>query len=146
MIYDKKPPSFNPKFEITGSFIEADDKLLLLHRLDHKPEGNTWGVPAGKRNAHEDLFAAVSREVREETGLTITPKDFSFLATFYTRFKDYDFIYHQFIYKNKSGKQMAVRVNLNEHKGFAWVTPKEALKMPLIEDIGQIIARQYNPD
>jgi bis(5'-nucleosidyl)-tetraphosphatase len=40
--------------------------LLILHR-----EGNHWGFPKGKANPGEIPLAAASRELKEETGLSV---------------------------------------------------------------------------
>lgn len=50
-IYLEKPEGFNPKFEVVGCcFLHYQDKILLLHRQDFKPEGNCSGIPGGKLN------------------------------------------------------------------------------------------------
>jgi len=48
MISKHIPENFNPKFEVVSCFVEYEDEILLLRRQDHKPEPNTYGVPAGK--------------------------------------------------------------------------------------------------
>lgn len=40
--------------------------LLVLHK-----NGNHWGFPKGKKNAHEDAKEAACRELKEETGLDV---------------------------------------------------------------------------
>ena len=71
MIYKTKPDNFSPRFEIVSCFVESDGKILLLHRQYHKPQGNTWGVPAGKVDKDEDIFQAIAREIAEEAGLLL---------------------------------------------------------------------------
>jgi ADP-ribose pyrophosphatase YjhB (NUDIX family) len=48
MISKNKPENFTPKFEVVSCFVEYKNEILLLLRQDHKPQGNTYGVPAGK--------------------------------------------------------------------------------------------------
>jgi hypothetical protein len=43
MLVSDKTKDFNPKFEVVSCFIEVEGRILLLHRADHKPQGNTWG-------------------------------------------------------------------------------------------------------
>ena len=50
MISRTKLENFNKKFDVVSVFIEHDGEILLLHRQDHKPQGNTWAMPAGKVN------------------------------------------------------------------------------------------------
>lgn len=62
MLYKEQPKNFTPKFEVVSCFVEYKDEILLLLRQDHKPEGNTYGVPAGKVDAGETINQAMKRE------------------------------------------------------------------------------------
>ena len=44
MILKDKPEDFKEKFEVVSCFIEHGSEILLLHRQDSKPQGNTHGV------------------------------------------------------------------------------------------------------
>lgn len=55
----------------TLCFLLRDRQVLLLHRR-HAPNAGMWNGIGGKLEPGEDPFAACIREVREETGLTIT--------------------------------------------------------------------------
>ena len=133
MIFSQKPENFNPRFEVVSCFWEHDGKILLLHRQDHKSEGNTWGVPAGKKEPHEDIFTAMLREIKEETGLKTLPQPLKFHATLFVRYEDYDFLYHTF--STKFTTKPEVIIDQKEHKDFCWVTPQDALKLPLVKDM-----------
>jgi len=137
MIHLRPPPNFTPSFEVVSCFCEYDGTILLLHRQSHKSEGNTWGVPAGKGNPDEDLPQAMSRELYEETGITLTPKSLKFFQTVYVEFKSYSFIYHMF--HTSFTSKPKVEIDSKEHKDFIWVTPQEALKMDLIQDLGTCV-------
>ena len=54
MIYGSKPKQFNPLFEVVSCFVEHNGEIILLHRQSQKPEGDTWGVPAGKVGEEEN--------------------------------------------------------------------------------------------
>ncbi|MFH1472822.1 MAG: NUDIX domain-containing protein [bacterium] len=54
---------FNKKFDVVSLFIEHEGEILLLHRHDNKPQGNTWSMPAGKVGKDEELLKALVREV-----------------------------------------------------------------------------------
>ena len=82
-------------------------------------------MPAGKQDTNEDALHAMKRELQEETGFQLPKEQFKDLGTFYNRFYDYDFTFHLFLVllDHKSH----ITINLEEHKGFLWVYPKDAL-------------------
>lgn len=141
MIYKEKPNTFNPKFEVVSCFLENEGKILLLHRQNHKPQGNTWGVPAGKVDEGEEISESIIREIKEETGIKIQNKDIIYDTKLYVKYNDYDFIYH--IYSSSLDKKQEVNINLKEHKNFKWETPENALNMNLIEDLDKCIELFY---
>ncbi|MDN5748825.1 MAG: NUDIX domain-containing protein [Pseudonocardia sp.] len=51
---------------------DADGRLLLVRR-GNEPGRGRWSVPGGRVEAGEDDAAALVREMREETGLTVRP-------------------------------------------------------------------------
>ena len=132
MIYLNKPKKFTPKFEVVSCFIQRNDKFLLLLRQDYKPEGNTWGVPAGKVDDGESLSETVSREIFEETGLRFKDSEIKHFKKVYVRYPDYDFVYH--IYSADINYNPEIWLNKKEHKKSCWVTPKKSLEMNLVPD------------
>lgn len=141
MIHFDKPEHFHSKFEIVSCFVEQDDKILLLHRQDSKPQGNTWGVPAGKLEGSEASHEAMLRELKEETGYSANPDSLSFFKTVFVRYPDYDFVYH--IFHTHLDDVFETQIDSQSHKAFDWVTPKEALSMDLITDLDQCIKLFY---
>jgi mutator protein MutT len=138
MIYLEKPTDFNLRFEIVSCFCEYSGKIVLLQRHDHKSEGNTWGVPAGKLDENETLKQAIKRELEEETG--IKAKKLKYFRKVFVRYPDYDYVYHIFSMKAVDGK---VTINDKEHKNFTWIEPENALKMNLIQDLDGCIKLFY---
>lgn len=130
MLYKEKPENFTPKFEVVSCFVEYNNKILLLLRQDHKPEPNTYGVPAGKVDIWETIQEAIQREVWEETGIEL--KDAKHFEKLYVKYPDFDFTYH--IFHQKIDQKPNVTINLNEHKEYKRIHPKKALELDLIED------------
>jgi 8-oxo-dGTP pyrophosphatase MutT (NUDIX family) len=134
-IYLEKPADFHQKAAIVGCcFLHYQDKILLLHRQDAKPEGNRWGIPGGKLHSNEQIIDAIAREVYEETGFTLDPKKMHPIGKLYIRVPNFDFEYHMVRYMEPIEHPGDVKINFKEHKGFTWVTPQDALKLPLITD------------
>lgn len=142
MIFQDKPEDFDPKIEVASCFIEHDGKILLLLRQDHKPQGNTWGIPAGKLNKHEDKKTAILREVQEEVSVVIPEGKIEHFRTVYVRYPDYDFPYHMFIHLAEAKPEIIL--DTSAHKEYAWKTPEEALQMNLIPDEDKCIKLFYN--
>ena len=139
MISLDEPKEFNPKFEAAGCFLEFNKRILLLLRQDHKPDGNTWGLPSGKVNDGEDYTSAIIREVREETNIKL--ENVKYFERVYVKFPEYDFIYH--IFSTRLDKIPRIRINNLEHKDSRWVSPKDALKLHCIRDLDACIKFFY---
>lgn len=143
MLYTRKPRKFSPRFEVVSCLLEWQNKILLLHRQDHKPEGDTWCVPAGKVETGENLAAAMIRELYQETGLELVASDLEYRGKVYVKYPDYDFVYHVF-YSASPGSQR-ILINRSEHKAYRWVPPRAALNMNLIQDEDECIKRFLLP-
>ena len=141
MIYDTVPLDFDPEVEVSACFIEHGGEIILLHRQDHKKYGNTWGVPAGKLEPGESPLEAAVRETEEETGLVFDLHDLHFYDSLAVNYPDTDFMYHMFHVRIPF--KLPLLIDVNSHKNYKWVTPSDALKMPLILDEDECIRRFY---
>ena len=143
MIFKEKPSDFKAKFEVVSCFLECNGEILLLHRQDRRPEGNTWGVPAGKVEEGEALFGAITRELAEEVAHRVGKEaELRYFGKVYVRFSTKDFVYHMF--HLPFADKPAIKLDPKEHKSFKWVTPQKALEMDLIEDEDSCIKLFYN--
>ncbi len=134
-IYLEKPDTFNPKAAVVGCcYLHYQDKILLLHRQDQKAEGNHWGIPGGKLREGEPLIDAIIREVFEETGFQLEKEKIHYIGKVYIKVPNFDFEYHMIDYLEQIKDPGSVKINFKEHKGFTWVTPRDALKLDLITD------------
>jgi 8-oxo-dGTP pyrophosphatase MutT (NUDIX family) len=141
MLYTTKPKNFNARFEVVSCFINSDGKILLLDRQYNKPQGDSWGLPAGKIDRGENKYEALKREVKEETGLDIIYHGLKYFGQVYVKYPEYNFIYHMFETNLKG--DLSIRINNEEHKGYKWVTPQQALQMNLIRDLDKCIEMFY---
>lgn len=55
------------KLGTTCAVFDADGQVLLSHRGDF----DIWNLPGGRLDAHEYIWEAAAREVREETGIEV---------------------------------------------------------------------------
>lgn len=144
-VHLEKPKDFHPSIEVSGCFIEYQDKFLMLHRQDYKPEGNQWGVPGGKIDAGESPLDAVIREIHEETHFDISQDKIDYFGEVYIKSPkgDKDLTFHMFRCK-ASEQPGGVKISFKEHKGFTWVTPEDALQMNLMADEDACIKLMYD--
>ena len=125
--------NFNKRFDVVSLFVIFNEKILLLKRQINKPFTGTWGPPAGKGDAGEDLEQAMCRETFEETGIIVTPEEITKDEKHYfVRHDDVDFMFH--VYSVKLENEPNVILRSLEHSDFAWFTPTEAVALELVQD------------
>lgn len=57
-----------------GAVVVEDGRLLLIERAT-EPGAGLWSLPGGRVEFGESMTEAVVREVEEETGLAVTPRE-----------------------------------------------------------------------
>lgn len=135
-------PDFKKVFDVTSLFLEHDGQILLLCRQDHKPQGNHWGVPAGKIDPGETPAGALLRELREETGIHLTENDLTDLGRYFVRYPDYDFVYY--MYRTVlTGNRPVVVLDPSAHKDFVWIEPSKASSLLLMPGLDECIDVAY---
>ncbi len=91
--------------------------------------------------SHETQTHAVLREIQEETGLSFSETSLNYLDSCYVRTKDFDVEWH--VFSIMLDTQPTIKIHLDEHSEYSWITPEEALKMKLIHDVLETIKLQY---
>lgn len=110
---------------VVGCFLEYNDKFVLVHRLPHKPDGDTWGLPSGKVEDGESDQSALRRELFEETGYLAHDNEIELLG-------QHDFLSP----RGETFTYITFRVALTEpheviieetaHSEYSWVSIEEA--------------------
>jgi phosphoglycolate phosphatase len=120
----------HPPLATVGALIFNGEGEVLMIRT-HK-WSNLWGIPGGKIKWGEAAAAALRREIKEETNLTVNDIRFVLVQDcihskeFY---RDAHFVLLNYTCRCALSKP---RVKLNEEGlEFRWVKPAAALKMPL---------------
>jgi len=114
---------------VVGCFLEYKDRFVLLRRHSHKPDGNTWGLPAGKVERDESDVDAIIRELFEETGYQANVTELSLLGV-------YDFATPQgttnnFVtYKLQLKTPHSIILEDSAHSEYKWTTAEEGYAMP----------------
>lgn len=75
-----KPIYRNPK-PCAGVLVVDDQKRVLLVKRTEPPAAGSWSLPAGYLEADEPPQEAASRELHEETGLSVSTSDITLLDT-----------------------------------------------------------------
>lgn len=88
----------------TVCYIENDGKYLMIHRIKKKNDenGGKWIGVGGKLEEGESPFDCVRREVKEETGLTISHPSYRGFITFVSDIFGTEYM-HLFTAKNFEG-------------------------------------------
>jgi 8-oxo-dGTP diphosphatase len=122
---------------IVGCFLEFDGKFLILLRHVHKPNGGTWGLPAGKVEPGESDEAAIIRELSEETGYQAKANELEHLGDF--EFKEESpYIFSTFRIKLKAKPKTILEDS--SHQAVNWVDAKTCSQIPnLIHDLNDLL-------
>lgn len=122
---------------IVGCFLEYDSRFVILLRHSHKPNGDTWGLPAGKVEQGEEDQAALLRELKEETGYIAEESELEHLGDYnFGQDKKYIFATYRIKLSNPHG----LILEDNAHADFKWVTANECYALPnLIPDLHELL-------
>ncbi|MBS3903975.1 MAG: NUDIX hydrolase [Simkania sp.] len=140
-----RPSDFGPRMQVSSCYITCKGRLLLLQNAPCKRFSGSYGVPAGKLEPLETPLAAVLRETFEETGLLIDSRELHYHTTFFVHYYDLDFIYYVFVLElDTPPKHISLRPK--EHSTHLWVSPQEALFLPLMPLAKECLLHIYGED
>ena len=60
---------------VAGIIVDSQERILLAKRASHQHQGDKWEFPGGKVEAGEGACDALSRELKEELNIVVTPQD-----------------------------------------------------------------------
>lgn len=116
---------------------DGKGKLLLTRRAPEKTFAGTWENSGGAALAGEDSLQAITRELREETGITAAPEEFELLSSTRDRSAHYDF------YCLRRSSDTKVTLQPGETDGAQWVTFARVHEMIAQKQICKVIANQF---
>ena len=116
---------FNPTIGTAG-FIENDRGEVLLIKRGKNPAKGKLAPPGGFADYGESAEEALSREVREETGLEIPRWSYLTSAVNWYTYKDVTYPVLDFFYSAKAGGDRRLDLCNEETDGARWI-PKESI-------------------
>ncbi len=125
-----------------GAAIFQHDALLLLRRIPDYP--GLWELPGGSVEEGEKLEEALSREVREETGLSVSIGRPFYASTFEAdgqEGKQVTVVAIEFLCTIPSRE--AIRLSPAEHDSSAWVREADVTGYPLVPGFGEAIPEAF---
>jgi len=129
--FDTPPDDFDFELEVSGCYLEWQERVLLLKRSPNQYAENCWCLPAGKVEKGETSIVGACRELKEETGIHFNLGEIHLLGKMYFRHpltsRDYSFS----IYYRKLLEEPRVVLN-SEHTEAKWFFIYDAFQVPLI--------------
>ncbi len=127
-----------PEVTVGALVFNNEGKLFLMKSYKWN---NNFVVPGGHIEVGETMEQALKREVKEETNMDIY--DIDFIHYQESIFNEIYWKKKHFIFLDFSCKTDSVDVQLNdEATEFIWVSPEEALSMPL-ESFTRTFIKKY---
>lgn len=117
---------------------DGKGRLLLTRRAPEKSFAGTWENSGGAAKAGETSLEAITRELREETGIVAAPEEFELLDTGRDRRAHYDF----YCLENHTPLS-DIKLQPGETDGVRWATFEEVHQLINERKICKIIAKQF---
>jgi len=117
---------------------DGKGNLLLTRRAPEKSFGGTWENSGGAALAGESSLEAITRELREETGIQAQPEEFELISSDRDRISHYDF----YALKRDIPAE-AVVLQPGETDGAQWASFDRVHQMIREHKICKVIANQF---
>lgn len=124
---------------VAHGLVQRGESYLLLRRRDGRYLGGLWDIPGGTVEPGETPAEAAVRECWEEAGLRTTVGDEV------TRFENADtrgrdLTFHTITYRlHVLDRKAEVRLSVEEHDDFRWLTRTEAYDLPLVWHVARTL-------
>ena len=112
--------------------------MLLLLKRSNKNKSNKvlWQLVEGKVKVGEKAQDALIREVNEETGLIVCEIRFFGINSTIIKMNSKNYNLVRSVFKTEYKGEVKLS---SEHSDFKWISPKEALSLPIISGTDEIL-------
>lgn len=126
-----------------GAIIYRKENKEIYFLLLWYPAGH-WDFPKGNIERGEKEIETVKREVYEETGIADLEFVFGFREIIkYFYFRNKEKIFKEVIFYLAKTNQKEVKLSY-EHRGYEWLTYREALEKITYENSREVLKKAYN--
>jgi len=118
--------------------IENAGRFLIIRRVDNEPMWHhKWELPGGKIEPGETPLEALHREIREETGLSVSSPKLLGIHTHHWHLPDRTQQTFLLAYRGQVNRPAEpIALDPAENDAFRWVTLEEYLAIPEAEHLG----------
>jgi 8-oxo-dGTP diphosphatase len=118
----KKPP-----IEVVAAILCANKKVLVGQRMADDSNAGKWEFPGGKIKLNETPEVALTREIEEELGVTLT--DFTFFEQVHFDYDRYSVNIRFYLVDVKN----EIDLKLSSHDELKWIYPHEHEQLDFLE-------------
>jgi 8-oxo-dGTP diphosphatase len=111
---------------VAVALIDAQGRILLARRPEGKKMAGLWEFPGGKVEPGETPEAALARELREELGIEVNPRDFAPFVFASHAYDSFHLLMPVFLCRRWHGEPRA-----REGQKLAWVAPADLVEYPM---------------
>lgn len=108
------------------ALIDAEGRVLIAQRPEHKPMAGLWEFPGGKIEEYERPEEALIRELKEELAIDVQEACLAPLTFASHRYEDFTLLMPLYICRRWSGTPVA-----REHRALKWVRPRDLVDYPM---------------
>jgi 8-oxo-dGTP diphosphatase len=109
-----------PLLVAAAALVDVDGRVLIAKRPPGKSMAGLWEFPGGKIDPSEVPEAALARELKEELGITVSPKCFSPVSFASHAYPDFHLLMLLYLTRTWTGIPQPL-----EGQQLKWVRPKD---------------------